>query len=96
MASTSGDGTVKVWNLSQSTATFTLSDHRQPGATYYYQTNCNVCLIEVWKCSWNWSGQILGSAGMDHCCRLWDVDRYIAIYLFIFYLLLLVVIVCLH
>lgn len=31
LASTSGDGTVKLWNLSQSMSTLTLSDHRQPG-----------------------------------------------------------------
>lgn len=31
LASTSGDGTIKLWNLSQSMSTLTLSDHRQPG-----------------------------------------------------------------
>jgi WD40 repeat protein len=59
LASTSGDGTVKVWNISQSTSpTITLSDHRQP----------------VWGCSWHWSGLLLASVGMDHCCRLWDIQ----------------------
>ena len=34
LASTSGDGTVKIWNLSQLTSTLTLPDHRQPGNHY--------------------------------------------------------------
>ena len=30
----------------------------------------------VWSCGWHWSGGLLATASMDHCCKLWDIERY--------------------
>ena len=30
----------------------------------------------MWSCDWHWSGGLLATASMDHCCKLWDVERY--------------------
>ena len=32
-------------------------------------------LFIVWGCTWHWSGDLLASGGMDHTCKLWDVDK---------------------
>lgn len=56
LATSSGDGSVKVWDLKKANCILTLSDHQQP----------------VWGISWHWSGTVLASAAMDHTVKLWD------------------------
>ena len=34
-------------------------------------------LFSVWGCSWHWSGDFLASGGMDHCCKIWNGQRYV-------------------
>jgi len=38
---------------------------------------CNPHSLPVWGCSWHWSGDFLASGGMDHCCKVWDAQRYL-------------------
>lgn len=56
LATSSGDGSVKVWDLKKTSCIQTLSDHQQP----------------VWGVSWHWAGTVLASASMDHTIKLWD------------------------
>ena len=76
LATTSGDGSVKLWDFSRACCSLTLSDHTQPGTV---QGGCEVWGVvmpsAVWQCSWHWNGQFLASGGMDHCCKLWDTVR---------------------
>ena len=61
LATSSGDGSVKIWDLKKTTCVQTLSDHQQP----------------VFGIGWHWSGTVLASAAMDHTVKLWDPIRYI-------------------
>lgn len=56
LATSSGDGSVKLWDLKKTSCIQTLSDHQQP----------------VWGLAWHWAGSILASAAMDHTIRLWE------------------------
>ncbi len=66
LATASGDGTVKLWDFSKSTATLTLSDHTQG----------------VWGCAFHDTGDFLASCSMDHTAKLWDLTRYRIIWKF--------------
>ena len=56
LATSSGDGSVKVWDLKKASCIQTLSDHQQP----------------VWAVAWHWAGTVIASAAMDHTIKLWD------------------------
>lgn len=59
LATSSGDGTLKIWDFTKGMATLTLSDHVQP----------------VWSCAFSEEGDILASSSMDNTCKLWDTQR---------------------
>ncbi len=59
LATGSGDGTVRVWDLVRGKCVFSFPEHRQP----------------VWGCSWHWGGDYIASGGMDHSCKVWDPTR---------------------
>lgn len=58
LASCSGDGTVKVWNLAETRCTATLKDHSQA----------------VWSCDWHWNGDFLVTGSLDQSIRMWDIN----------------------
>lgn len=61
LATGSGDGTVKIWDLKNTACIQTFSDHQQP----------------VWGVSWHWAGSILASVAMDHVIKLWNPLKYV-------------------
>ena len=61
LATSSGDGSVKVWDLKQANCIETMCDHQQP----------------VWSVSWHWGGTVLASGGMDHTIKLWSPFTYV-------------------
>lgn len=56
LATGSGDGSIKVWDLKKASCIQTLPDHQQP----------------VWDVTWHWTGTVLASAAMDHTIKLWN------------------------
>ena len=57
LASSSGDGTVKIWEFSQAQCSHTFSDHTQA----------------VWGCEFHFGGDFVASCSMDHTIRVWDL-----------------------
>lgn len=58
LATSSGDGIVKIWSLTNASCLATLSDHTQA----------------TWGVSWHSSGDFLASCSMDHTVKLWDAN----------------------
>lgn len=59
LATSSGDGTVKIWDFSKAECVLTFTDHTHA----------------VWGCSWHSCGDFLASCSMDNTCKVWDVNR---------------------
>lgn len=57
LASSSGDGTAKIWEFEKRKCVLTLSDHTQA----------------VWSVAYHYSGDFLASGSLDHSARLWDL-----------------------
>ena len=60
LATSSGDGTVKIWDFSKAECILTFTDHTHA----------------VWGCSWHSCGDFLASCSMDNTSKVWDVNRY--------------------
>ena len=60
LATSSGDGTVKIWDFSKAECVLTFADHTHA----------------VWGCSWHSCGDFLASCSMDSTSKVWDVNRY--------------------
>ena len=58
LATTSGDGTVKIWDFINASCAYTFSEHGQP----------------VWKADFHESGDFLITCSMDHTVKLWDLN----------------------
>ena len=59
LATSSGDGTVKIWDFSKAECVLTFTDHTHA----------------VWGCSWHSCGDFLASCSMDNTSKVWDVNR---------------------
>ena len=60
LATSSGDGSVKIWDFSKAECILTFTDHTHA----------------VWGCSWHSCGDFLASCSMDNTSKVWDVNRY--------------------
>ena len=61
LATSSGDGTVKIWDFSKAECVLTFTDHTHA----------------VWGCTWHSCGDFLASCSMDNTSKIWDVNRYL-------------------
>ncbi|XP_047914262.2 sperm-associated antigen 16 protein isoform X2 [Anser cygnoides] len=58
LVTSSGDATVRIWDLSKGGCILTLEGHAQA----------------VWDCSWHSCGDFVASASMDSTSKIWDVN----------------------
>lgn len=57
LVTSSGDGSLKIWELAQAKCSHTFSDHSQA----------------VWGCEFHVGGDFIASCSMDHTIRIWDI-----------------------
>jgi len=60
LVTSSGDTTVRIWDLSKEGCVLTFKGHAQA----------------VWDCSWHSCGDFVASASKDSTSKIWDVNRY--------------------